>query len=331
MNGRMAGLLALGGLIVAAQASSLDDYLKVRERHGITRATTSAALQTLAGSAVLEVQCVVKGTMRMNDATRVLLEGPGGSGVWIQAPEEEPWLTVPNTRARLIIRAEREGPGRPLKAEIVAALPEAPIAAWEREQARKAEQAAKRAAAQKTPPAVTRGAGATESGEWNLPPRQAIPHYADFILRYNTRLSPEQATEIAEGIVGFSVQYGVDARLITAMVLVESGFNPKATSPKGAQGLGQLMPGTARGMGVRDSYDISQNLSATVRLIRGHLDKYELTTPDGQAYPDLVTALAAYNAGSGSVKRYGGVPPYKETQNYIQKVIGWYEYLIGPG
>ncbi|MER3465739.1 MAG: hypothetical protein C4340_00490, partial [Armatimonadota bacterium] len=107
------------------------------------------------------------------------------------------------------------------------------------------------------------------------------------------------------------------------------GFNPSATSYKGAMGLGQLMPGTARGLGVRNAYDTYENLYGTVRLVRGHLDKYASVGPNGQKYADLVLALAAYNAGSGAVKRHGGVPPYRETQNYIRKVIDWYKRLCG--
>ncbi|MEI6916526.1 MAG: lytic transglycosylase domain-containing protein [Armatimonadota bacterium] len=125
-----------------------------------------------------------------------------------------------------------------------------------------------------------------------------------------------------------SVECDLDPRLVMAVILTESGFNPSATSPKGAAGLGQLMPGTARGMGVTDPYDSKQNVVACVRLIRSGLNKYS-----GKAawkdlnWNHLRLALAAYNAGSGAVKKYGGVPPYRETQNYIVKVSSYYKKL----
>ncbi len=112
-----------------------------------------------------------------------------------------------------------------------------------------------------------------------------------------------------------------------AMVMVESGFNPSATSRTGAMGLGQLMPGTAAGMGVSHAYDSIENLYGTVRLIRNHIENYQRTTGDG--YTSLVLALAAYNAGAGAVSRHGGVPPYRETQNYVRKVISIYRALCG--
>jgi soluble lytic murein transglycosylase-like protein len=104
---------------------------------------------------------------------------------------------------------------------------------------------------------------------------------------------------------------GVDPSLVKAVALVESGFNPRAKSSKGAQGLMQLMPATAKQYGVTNIHDPYQNLSAGAKHLRGLLDLY-----DG----DVTLALAAYNAGSGAVTRYGGVPAYAETQDYVKKV-----------
>ena len=88
------------------------------------------------------------------------------------------------------------------------------------------------------------------------------------------------------------------------------------------------MPGTARGLGITDAYDTFQNLWGTVRVIRGHIDRYGRQVGHN-TYDALVLALAAYNAGSGNVRRHGGVPPFRETQNYIQRVIGLYRALVG--
>ena len=108
-----------------------------------------------------------------------------------------------------------------------------------------------------------------------------------------------------------SRENGVDPSLVKAVALVESGFNPKARSAKGAQGLMQLMPATAKQYGVSNIHDPYQNLNAGAKHLRGLLDQY-----DG----DVTLALAAYNAGSGAVTRYGGVPAYAETQDYVKKV-----------
>lgn len=308
----------------AASADALAEYLKVRAKFGITTAAGTEALETLVGSGTLEVRAVVKGVLGVDGRTILLIEVPGSQTLSIESDTAPAWLRVPNSTARLIVTATRETSFSTLKAKLVQGIEEAVIHSWEEQQRKKLE-----AAKAKQQTTVTRGVTARTGRDWNLEPHEALPIYSNFIRGYNPRLTKQQADQIAHGIIGFSLQYGVDARLITAMVLVESGFNPSATSPKGAMGLGQLMPGTARGLGVRHAYDTYENLYGTVRLVRGHLDKYASAGPDGQKYADLVLALAAYNAGSGAVKRHGGVPPYRETQNYIRKVIDWYQRLCG--
>lgn len=111
-------------------------------------------------------------------------------------------------------------------------------------------------------------------------------------------------------------QWSVDPALVKAIIANESGFNANATSPAGAQGLMQLMPGTAAGLGVKDSYDPAQNVYGGTRYIKGLLDRFK---------GDVKLAVAAYNAGPGAVDKYGGVPPYRETQNYVSAVLDSYE------
>lgn len=108
----------------------------------------------------------------------------------------------------------------------------------------------------------------------------------------------------------------VDPALIKAVIANESGFDAHATSKVGAQGLMQLMPDTAASLGVRDAYDPSQNVAGGARYLKGLLDRFG---------GDTRRAVAAYNAGPGAVEKYGDVPPYAETQNYVQNVLASYD------
>lgn len=147
--------------------------------------------------------------------------------------------------------------------------------------------------------------------------------YVDAIRGFNKRLDERTALLIARSILTFSNQTGIDARLVVALIHAESAFNPRATSPKGAMGLGQLMPATAKSFGIRDPYEPVQNIWVCVRYLEREFYRYK----GKRDSLDLV--LAAYNAGPGAVKKYGGVPPYKETQNYVRKVKSLYAKLAG--
>lgn len=122
---------------------------------------------------------------------------------------------------------------------------------------------------------------------------------------------PRLASSAIRGLVdAMARRHGVEPKLAQAVVRAESNFDPLAVSPKGAMGLMQLMPATARQYGVADPFDPVQNLEAGLRHLRGLLLRY-----------DRSRALAAYNAGASAVDRYGGVPPYRETQRYVRRIL----------
>ncbi|WP_052466174.1 transglycosylase SLT domain-containing protein [Mobilicoccus massiliensis] len=110
-------------------------------------------------------------------------------------------------------------------------------------------------------------------------------------------------------------KYGVPATLLAAVAKQESNFKTRAVSRAGAQGLMQLMPGTARGLGVKNSFDPAQAVDGAARLLRSHL----------RAFGSTELALAAYNAGAGAVRKYNGIPPYRETQNYVRRIMAGLE------
>lgn len=116
--------------------------------------------------------------------------------------------------------------------------------------------------------------------------------------------------EVDAIVSGLCAKYGVDKKLVMAVIDVESGFNAAAVSSAGAQGLMQIMPATGRDLELVDPFDPSENIDAGIRYLRYLLD----------TFPDRRLAVAAYNAGPNAVKKYGGIPPYAETQNYVQKV-----------
>ena len=117
-------------------------------------------------------------------------------------------------------------------------------------------------------------------------------------------------------IIQVAGRYAVDPHLVRAIIFAESGFNPKAISKKGARGLMQLMPSTAKALGVQNVYDPQENIEGGVRYFRSLLDRF-----DG----DVQLALAAYNAGSRHVRNYEGIPPFKATRHYIKKVLKFHE------
>jgi len=149
-------------------------------------------------------------------------------------------------------------------------------------------------------------------GEVGLPPESVRGFVPDEVL-------DEVATpggDLRALAIQAAERHGLDPDLVLAVVAVESGFRPEAVSPKGAQGLMQLMPATAAELGVRNSFDPADNLDGGTRHLGSLLTLYG---------GDVARALAAYNAGAKAVERSKGVPPYRETREYVRKVLKQYK------
>ena len=145
--------------------------------------------------------------------------------------------------------------------------------------------------------------------------RQALATRPEAVSANPARATAATSAEVDAAIEQAAARHNVDPNLVRAVIKVESNFNPQAVSRKGAVGLMQLMPSTARGLNVTNPFDPQQNVDAGVRHLRSLLDNYS---------GDLSRSLAAYNAGAGAVNRHGGVPPYAETRDYVRRITGIY-------
>lgn len=144
-----------------------------------------------------------------------------------------------------------------------------------------------------------------------IPPASQPSTFAQALQVAQQGMSTMLPVPISELIARVAREESVDESLVRAVVQAESGGNPNAVSPKGAMGLMQLMPRTAEAMGVSNPFDPEQNLRGGVRLLKSLLNEFG----------DVRLALAAYNAGGPVVRQYGGVPPYAETQRFVQRVL----------
>lgn len=309
---------------VSAATRHVDDYIWARKSlaaSAVDLATLKNHVASYVGKTV-ELKGVINGIARCGESSSFLLDC-GGESLLVKTGSNPPECISSGSTIRALVEIGPACVASLSDLRLVTAVYE-----WEISR-REAELAPKPTPSAPAKPETTKSyspprsamASRGTSRVLNLSPAaaQIFEPYRNAIARINPRLNSQQLDTITASILTFSEHYRVDPRLVVALFIVESGFKPTATSPKGAMGLGQLMPGTARGLGVSNPYDPVQNVEASIRLIRGHLNKYG----------DLALALSAYNAGPGAVRKYSGVPPYRETQNYIRKVGAIYKALCG--
>lgn len=154
---------------------------------------------------------------------------------------------------------------------------------------------------------------------------EAMDAYVAAIRYFNDGIAQGEAERIVTAIVKNAHTEGVDPRLVVAIIATESSFDRTARSSAGAMGLGQLMPETAADADVSDPDDVDQNVRGTVLTLKGDLEHYAALDKQHQ----YVYAIAAYNAGTGAVDEYQGVPPYDETIRYVWKVVVLWRRLCG--
>ena len=140
--------------------------------------------------------------------------------------------------------------------------------------------------------------------------------FAEKIFSSNLTSKAQERANIDALIEQYSAKNGLDSAFVKAVIKQESGFQPKVTSHCGAMGLMQLMPATASSLGVKDAYDPEQNIAGGTKYLKGLLDRFG---------GNKSLALAAYNAGPNAVAKYNGIPPYKETQNYVKNIMSMYQ------
>jgi hypothetical protein len=315
-------------IATGAAHASLADYLTARKACPPHRGLTLAAAQAKPGTyhnCVLELKGIVSGVSRSENGSNLLLHVSDSVSVLLQGSRE---ATLPTSgeSIRALVTVQDNGDLSLLSlvtdTEVGDRQIDPPAPAPARPSKKKAH-------------ATAFIAGSAYPTKWPVPyrSRQTLSSrtgltdaelglYTQVIEKFNPRLSPAQAGLIARSVVESSYQRGVDARLIMAIFATESGFKPYARSRHGAMGLGQLMPGTARSLGVSNAWDPVQNIQGAVRLIQQNWGSYAAKTSDFRRVFQLV--CASYNAGPNAVKKYGGVPPYRETRNYVKKVATWY-------
>lgn len=293
---------------------------------------------------LVEVRGMINAIAGSDSHTTVMVETNNAtSSVMVSLPADKRLTDFPildvGTQVRMLCRVVPTQNSTGGSLELVAPVKEVEAAPLDARRAKAAAAAAQRQAIiaqrQHRPAArqlASRGVGASAYGR--VTGRRRAPQisneaivaaYASAVRHFNRRITPVESDAIARKILYYSVNNGLDARLVMAVIAVESNFNPNAVSRCGAMGLGQLMPGTAAGLGVANAYDPNQNLAGSTALLRSHIQNF---TADGRPTDEAIKlALACYNAGAGAVRKYRGIPPYRETQDYVRKIMHLYKQM----
>jgi soluble lytic murein transglycosylase-like protein len=339
------GLLLLGGRNASAQ-SPTDQYLALRRNFPVTRGLTLQALaddpQGHAGE-ILELDGRLAGISRdvSGDGAVVILTTREHGTVTLRMSRVPTWLQAgAATRVLCIAVKPAEGElriGLP-DMEVVAIASASDIAATE---ARQARQEAVKGASRPAPnaPRTARAPLSSRStitrtvslagGKTLSPAAQSVfAPYKNYIRNHNRRLTDAQAEDITYAILTYSEQLDMDPRLIVAVVIAESDFRIAETSKAGAMGLIQLMPDEVKRLRLTNPYDPVQNIAGGVFLLKERLCKYSGSMRSQDAtLQQILLACASYNAGMGAVKKYGGIPPYRETRGYVQRIERLYREL----
>ena len=360
------GFLALLLAPVGASGMETGAYLKLRAASHTDRKLTYAALQADPAARVgqvVELRGAITGSADSAEGRLVILALADGSAVDLMIPAKElGWLDrYSNLSLRVLARVGSNSAGNVIPFEVLAIAEDSGVERMEAQISQEqAEQATRRRAEarERDRENARRTLAGSAASRGDLPSRHAAPNraasnapdssnpytqflsararplfpaYRNYIAAQNSSLTGTQSAQIAANLLHFADRYNVDPRLVVAMIMAESHFNPLATSRHGAMGLGQLMPGTARSLGVNNAYDPVQNLQGSIGYLRSRLDTFaDRSLPGGGlTFEQVRLAMAAYNAGEGAVRKYGGVPPYRETQAYVQRIERLYRQLIG--
>ena len=348
----------------AGHASSGAQYVQLRRQSHCDVKLSYADAQAEAAKyvgRVLELRGTVSGVAEGERSLSIMLDMGGGNAPALEVPltEAAPIRAGSAPHVRILARVADGSSGNVLPLIVLAVAADSEVDALEKAaasrdalQARKVELARQererwhqqvlKSAPRETSP--SRGNFARPQTPVQIPVappelagslgprvRDCYPAYFSFIYNHNRKLGANLAGQIAYYLLGFADKYNVDPRLVTAMMIAESDFDPMSTSHSGAMGLGQLMPDEVKGLGLHNGYDIKDNIYGSIVNLRSDLNSFaHLGGADGSlSIEQIRLAMATYNAGPGAVKKYKGVPPYKETQGYVKRVVRLYRQFCG--